>query len=88
MVGGIIEDFCVLKHGSMNAEVKFLVLDDNDYCTVKARIDNTAFKQIKKGQSIWWHSPYVYLEINGVKDVKFTKIGASGGNKNSYYQIK
>lgn len=89
MVGGKIKDFFVKGSGN-NYLVKFLVVDNNDTCTVSAELPKAAidFGMIKIGQPIWWQNPSVLIKIEETRDVPFKKIGNSGGDEQSYYEEK
>lgn len=89
MVGGKIKDFFVKGSGN-NYLVKFLVVDNNDICTVQAELPKSAidYGMIKVGQPIWWQAPSVLIKIEETRDVPFKKIGNSGGDEQSYYEEK
>lgn len=92
MVGGIIKDFFYKSESSKDANyiVKFLVVENNDSCTVTAEVPKTAidFGMIKIGQPIWWQNPSVLIKIEETRDVPFKKIGNSGGDDKSFYEEK
>ena len=92
MMYGIIQDFYTTVQGTEKSVVKFLVKSEEDVsesaCTICAEIPNDALKydMLKAGASIGWKEPKVYIEIEGVEDVPFKKIGNSGGDIVSFYQ--
>jgi hypothetical protein len=90
MVGGKIFDFFIKEDRNESFIVKFLVEDNTDYCTVMAEIPKDAikFQMVKVGQDIWWHNPYVLIKIEETEDVKFKKVGFSGGSISSFLDEK
>jgi hypothetical protein len=94
MVHGTIEDFYTAVIGAEKSVVKFLVKNqeetEGNACTVCAEIPNEALKyeMIKAGSTIGWKDPKVYIEIEGVEDVPFTKVGTSGDEITFYEHLK
>jgi len=94
MVGGKIKDFFVSESDDKNSIVTFLVEDKPystiQYCCVMAEIPNDALKygMIEVGKSIWWHSPHVLIKIEDSNDVQFKKVGFSGGDEKTFYDLK
>lgn len=90
MVSGIIQDFFIKQSCDKSFVLKFLVKDNNDYCSVMAEIpkDAVKYEMIKIGQPIWWHNPYVLIKIEESEDIKFKKVGYSAGDKQSYFKDK
>lgn len=92
MVYGIIQDFYTAAKGAEKSVVKFLVKSEEEVkdkaCTVCAEIPNDALKydMVKAGSSIGWEDPKVYIEIEGVEDVPFNKVGNSIGNEATFYE--
>lgn len=92
MVKGIIQDFYTTTKGAEKSVVKFLVKSEGkvseNACTVCAEIPNDALKydMLKTGSSIGWKDPKVYIQIEGVEDVPFKKVGSSGGDIVSFYR--
>lgn len=71
--------------------VKFLVYDDTygrQYCCVTAAIPQKLFDLIliEKEEQIWWQAGKVHLNLIGVEGNSFYKLGASGGDKESFYR--
>jgi hypothetical protein len=94
MVQGIIEDFYVAVKGAEKSVVKFLVKNEGqpeeNACTVCAEIPNDAlqYQMITPGSTIGWKDPKVYIEIEGVRDISFKKVGTSGDEVTFYEHIK
>lgn len=92
MVKGIIRDFYTTRESAEKSVVKFLVKIEaevkEDACTVCAELPNDALKynMIKAGASIGWEDLQVYIEIEGVEDVAFKKIGNSSYDTISFYE--
>src|SRR5438105_5614522 len=89
---GIIQDFYTAAKGAEKSVVKFLVKNEagtkDKACTVCAEIPNDALKydMLKAGSSIGWEEPKVYIEIEGVEDVPFKKVGNSVGDEATFYE--
>jgi len=79
MVGGTIKSFTIIQKHPGNYLVKFVVSDTNskDECRVKAFIPRPAFKGIDVGASIWWQADKLIINIFGVGDNEFRKVGNS-----------
>jgi hypothetical protein len=94
MVQGIIEDFYLAVKGAEKSVVKFLVKNETqakeNTCTICAEVPNDALKyqMITPGSSISWKDPKVYIEIEGVPDVPFKKVGTSGDEVTFYEHLK
>jgi len=92
MVCGTIQDFYTAAKGTEKSVVKFLVknegVESGNTCTVCAEIPNDALKydMVKAGSSIGWEDPEVYIEIEGVEDVPFKKVGTSSGDGITFYE--
>lgn len=92
MIGGKIVEYFIyeadLDTGILTA--MFLVKDHHDYCTVKAEIPKDAieFNLVEEEQSIWWQSDQVFIKIEETQDIPFKKVGFSGGDKKSYFEMK
>ena len=92
MVKGIIRDFYTTRENAEKSVVKFLVKSeaevDEDACTVCAELPNDALKynMVKAGASIGWVGSEVFIEIEGVEDVAFKKVGNSSFDTISFYE--
>lgn len=92
MVYGIIQDFYTAAKGYDKSVVKFLVKsqgsENRSTCTLCAEIPNDALKyeMLKAGSCIRWDDPKVYIEIEGVEDVPFNKVGNSFGDEVTFYE--
>ena len=64
---------------------EFLVKDNKDFCCVKRLIPEKPISEIKEGDSIWWQSDKLVLNIFNVQ-VEFKKIGNSGGGVKEFYK--
>jgi hypothetical protein len=94
MVDGIISDFYTAVKGTEISVVKFLVKNDGapevNACTVCAEIPNEAlqYQMITPGSQIGWKENKVFIEIEGVEDVPFKKVGTSGDEVTFYEHLK
>lgn len=92
MVYGTIQDFYTAVKGTENSVVKFLVKSEDEEttttCTVCAEIPNNAleFDMVKAGSAIGWEEPKVYIEIEGVDEVPFKKIGKCKNDEAVFYE--
>jgi hypothetical protein len=92
MVKGIIQDFYTTKEGAEKSAIKFLVKVEPEVsenaCTVCAELPNDALKydMIKAGAHISWELKKVYIEIEGVEDIPFKKVGNSSEDTISFYE--
>lgn len=92
MVYGTIQDFYTAAKGIDKSVIKFLVKNEafgkNSTCTVCAEIPNEALKfdMVKTGSSIGWKKLNVYIEIEGVENVPFKKIGSLNGDEITFYE--
>lgn len=90
MVKGIIRDFYTTTSNTERSVIKFLVNGDtkSEACTVCADLPNDAltYEMIKAGASIAWQDQTVYIEIEGVEEVAFKKIGNSSYDTISFYE--
>ncbi len=92
MLYGRIKDFYVASTGAQLSVVKFLValdeLETSDSFTICAEIPNDAlkFKMIKAGAVIGCQHMEVFIEIEGVEDIPFKKIGKLNGNEITFYE--
>jgi hypothetical protein len=92
MVCGTIQDFYTAAKGAEKSVVKFLVRNEaderDDTCTVCAEIPNDAlkYKMVRTGSPIGWQEKKVFIEIEGVEDVPFNKVGTSGGDEVTFYE--
>src|SRR6476620_10030115 len=92
MVKGIIRDFYTTEASEEKSIVKFLVNSkaevSEDACTVCAELPNDALKydMVRSGASIGWKDRQVYIEIEGVEDIPFKKIGNSSYDTISFYE--
>jgi hypothetical protein len=92
MEHGVIQDFYTAAKGTEKSVVKFLVKNEEEQsdnaCTVCAEIPNAALEHdmVKPGSTIGWEDPKVYIEIEGVEDVPFKKVGPSGGDEVTFYE--
>lgn len=88
----IIRNFYIAVKGTERSVVKFLVKSEGEQrasaYTVCAEIPNDALKydMIKAGSSLALKGEVVYIEIEGVKDVAFKKIGNVDGDEASFYE--
>ena len=90
MVGGDIIDSLVIKDLEDFQEILFLVRgrgsEANDTCCVQALIPKSVKPEIKLGDSIWWQSGEVYLNMFNEQDIPFKKLGYSGGTAKDFYR--
>jgi hypothetical protein len=92
MIHGVIQDFYTAVKGAEKSVVKFLVRSEEEAidngCTVCAEIPNDALKydMLKTGSSIGWEDAKVCIEIEGVEDIPFRKVGNSGGDEVTFYE--
>ena len=89
---GRIKDFYIAAKGVKKSVVKFLVNTEvngtGDAYTICAEIPNDAlkFEMIKPGSSLGFHYTTVFIDIEGVKDIPFEKIGNSRGDEVTFYE--
>ncbi len=92
MLYGRIKDFYVASTGDKKSVVKFLIKNDDveqyNSHTVCAEIPNDAlqFKMIKAGSSIGWEFMKVFIDIEGVEDMPFRKVGTLRGDEVTFYE--
>ncbi|MCW3080911.1 hypothetical protein [Segetibacter sp.] len=92
MESAVIENFYIAVKGEKKSVIKFLVKREaesaGNSCTVCGEIPNDALKyeMIRIGSSISWVPGSIYVEIEGVEDVEFKKIGDSLGDEVTFYE--
>ena len=73
MVGGKILDWsCKLSTGY--AELKVQLNENNEVKLVRANIPPNDLCELKSGDSIWWQTNKVYINVHGCKDVPYEKM--------------
>jgi hypothetical protein len=92
MVRGTIQDFYTASQGPEKSVIKILLrveeLAANNSCTVCAEIPNDAlkFNMVKAGAPIGWEETKVYIDIEGVENIPFKKIGKVLGDEVTFYE--
>ncbi len=84
MVGGQILNFKKIEsvENTENIVVLFDVIgtgsESKDTTQVKGKIPSKVYELLEIGASIWWQSKILMLNLCGVPDCQFEKIGYSG----------
>lgn len=92
MVRGTIQDFYTASQGNEKSVIKILLrveeLAANNGCTVCAEIPNDAlkFNMVKAGAPIGWDDASVYINIEGVEDLPFKKMGKAVRDEVTFYE--
>jgi len=88
MISGVIVNWCKISEETVKEDVvKFLMKTNDEYIMIRAKIPANVHNQLSVGKNISWHNPYVYLDMMGIKDVRFPKFGVSRRGRESYFNF-